>query len=117
MKQQLERNIAMTFRVTVKERDLIRKAQKLSGINNLRAYLLKQAVNGRIISVNIESVDKMNQLLANTTSNINQIARRINSTGNIYQIDIEEIKNNQDEIYQQQKEILRSLYKILNSLK
>ena len=30
----------------------------------------------------------------------NQIAKRVNSTGNIYEADIEEIKKNQEEIYE-----------------
>jgi hypothetical protein len=55
----------MTFRVTSAERDLIRKALKLTGMKNLRAYLLKQAVNGRIIHVELDSVREMNRLNGN----------------------------------------------------
>ena len=63
MKQKLERNIAMTFRVTEKEREMIRKRQKQSGIINMRAYLLKMAIDGRVISFELESVHEMNRLL------------------------------------------------------
>ena len=68
MKQKLERNIAMTFRVTEKERDLIREAQKESGIINMRAYLLKMAVNGLIICIDLDDVRRMNRLLSNLNS-------------------------------------------------
>ena len=42
----------------------------------------------------------------------NQIAKRVNSTGNIYEADIEEIKKNQEEIYEGIRKILTSLSKI-----
>ena len=80
MKQKLEKNIAMTFRVTEQERDLIREAQKESGIINMRAYLLKMAVNGLNIRIDLDSVREMNRLLSNASSNINQIAKRANET-------------------------------------
>ena len=75
MQQNLERNHAMTFRVTDKERDLIRKAQARTKIKNTRAYLLKMAVDGRVIEIDLESVREMNRLLSNATNNINQIAK------------------------------------------
>ena len=116
MKQKLERNIAMTFRVTEGERDLIREAQKESGIINMRAYLLKMAVNGLIIRIDLNEVRNMNRLLSNATNNINQIAKRTNETGNIYSADMEDIKTRQEEIWIQQKAILRSLSVIIDAL-
>ena len=117
MKQNLERNHAMTFRVTSTEREMIRKAQARTRINNTRAYLLKMAVDGRVIEIDLESVREMNRLLSNTTNNINQIAARVNQTSNIYLTDIEDIKARQEEIWVQQKEILRRLNKVLDAVK
>ena len=115
--QKLYRNHAMTFRVTEKERDLIHKAMKLSGIDNLRAYLLKMAVNGRIIRVELDSVREMNRLLSNATNNINQIAKRVNETGSAYATDMDDIQARQEEIWVQQKEILHLLNKVLDVAK
>ena len=106
MKQKLERNIAMTFRVTEKEREMIQKRQKQSGIINMRAYLLKMAIDGRVIQVDYKSIAEMNRLLSNVSNNINQIAKRVNLTGNLYSNDIEEIQNRIEEIWVQQKKIL-----------
>jgi hypothetical protein len=117
MKQKLERSIAMTFRVNEKERDMIREAMKISGIINMRAYLLKMAVNGRIIRVELDSVREMNRLLSNATNNINQIAKRANETDRIHTTDLNDIKARQEEIWVQQKEILRRLNKILGIVK
>jgi hypothetical protein len=116
MKQKLERNIAMTFRVTEKERDMIRLAQKESGIINMRAYLVKMAANGLIIRIDLDHVREMNRLLGNIANNINQVAKRANQTGNVFTADIEEIKTRQDEIWVQQRAILISLAEILDAL-
>jgi len=114
MKQKLERNHAVTFRVTADEREMIRRRQKQTGIINMRAYLLKMAIDGRVIHVELDSVNDMIRLLSNVSNNINQIARRANETGNIYATDMEEIKTRQEEIWVQQKEILRRLNKVLD---
>ena len=90
--------------------------KKESGIINMRAYLLKMAVNGLNIRIDLDSVRNMNRLLSNATNNINQIAKRANETGNIYSVDMEDIKTQQDEIWNQQRVILRSLATIMEAL-
>ena len=113
MQQKLERNIAMTFRVTEKEREMIRRRQAQTGIINMRAYLLKMAIDGRVIHIELDSVNEMNRLLGNATNNINQIARRVNETGSVH---IPDIEARQEEIWVQQKEILRRLCNIMDAL-
>jgi len=115
--QNLNRNHAMTFRVTEKEREMIRRRQAQTGIKSLRAYLLKMAIDGHVIHVELNSVVEMNRLLSNATNNINQIAKRVNETNNIYAADIAEIKARQDEIWEQQKEILHNLNKKMDTIK
>jgi uncharacterized protein (DUF1778 family) len=109
MKQNLTRNKNITFRVTAEECDLIRRRMAQTGIKNLRAFLLKIAVDGRVIHVELESVNEMCRLLGNATNNINQIAHRVNQTGNIYAADLDYIKTRQDELWEQAREILHRL--------
>ena len=113
MKQKLERNIAMTFRVTEKEQEMIRRRQKQTGIINMRAYLLKMAVDGMVINLDLTKVRECSRLLRNVSNNVNQIARRVNETGNIYAVDIADIKTRLDEVWGQQDKIIRSLTKVL----
>ena len=117
MKQRLQRNTAMTFRVTEEEREFIRRRQKQSGVLNMRHYLLKMAIDGRIIHVELDSVREMNRLLSNIANNVNQVAVKANSTGNVNAADIENIKARQNEIWTQQKEILRLVGGIQEALK
>jgi hypothetical protein len=99
----------MTFRVSEKERDMIRRRQEQTGIKSLRAFLLKMAVDGRVIHIELESVAKMNRLIGNISNNINQIAARANTTGNIYAADLDELCLRYEEIWGQTKTILRKL--------
>ena len=108
-KKNRNRGNTLTFRVTDQEREMIDRRMAQTGMRNRRAYLLKMAVDGRVISVELESVYEMVRLLSNATNNINQIAKRANQTGSIYAADIDELNNRYDELWTQAKEILRKL--------
>ena len=92
-----------------KERDMIYKRMEQTGIKNLRAYLLKQAIDGQVIHIELESVKEMCRLLSNATNNLNQISRRLNSDGGIYAEDIADIRARYDELWTQAKVILKKL--------
>jgi len=111
--QKLNRNIAMTFRVSEQEREMIRRRQAQTNIRSLRAYLLKQAVDGRVINLELASVNECAKLLRNVSSNVNQIAKRVNETGNVYVDDLKDIKVRLDEVWQQQDLILKKIAKLL----
>jgi hypothetical protein len=113
MKQKLNRNIALTFRVDEKERELINKRMKDAGISTLRHFLLKMALTGRVISVEMDSIAECNRLLRNISGNINQIAKRANETGRVYDADLAEIKTYQGEIWERQDRIIRLLGEIV----
>ncbi len=108
-KYKRKRDIFIRFMVDEAERDMISRRMEQTGIKNLRAYLLKMAVDGRVIHIELESVREMVRLLSNATNNINQIARRVNETGNIYAADIDELRGKYDGLWGQAKEILRRL--------
>jgi len=103
------RNVNLAFRVTQEERDMIESRMKQVGMKNLRAFIVKQALEGRIIHVELDSVREMVRLLSNATNNINQIARRVNETGNFHAADLGNIKERYDALWAQTKEILRRL--------
>ena len=108
-KYKRKRDIFIRFMVDEAERDMIYKRMKQTGMENLRAYLLKMAIDGRVIHVELESVREMVRLLSNATSNINQIARRVNETGSVYAADLDDLRGKYDGLWAQAKEILRRL--------
>ena len=87
-----KRNIQIKFRVTEEERTLIEEKMKQVPTSNMEAYLRKMAIDGYIIQIDHSDIKKMTAELQKIGVNINQIARRTNTTGNVYPEDIEEIK-------------------------
>ena len=103
------RNIPIQFYVSEKELEMITRRMEQSGIKNRRSYLLKMAVTGEVIHLELSGVWEMTRLLSNVTNNINQIAKRVNETGNFYAADLEELCEKQDGIMLQMKKMLRKL--------
>jgi hypothetical protein len=75
------------------------------------------AIDGRVIHIEMESIQERNKLLRNISNNINQIAVRANLTGNVYAADIDEIKKRQNKIWRQQDEVIKKLIMIVGDVK
>ena len=88
-----KRTVQIKFRVTEAERDLILEKMKLVPTRNMAAYLRKIAIDGYIIQIDHADIKAMTAEIQKIGVNVNQIARRVNATGNAYQEDIEEIKS------------------------
>jgi len=107
-----ERTLNVHFMVSEQEREMIERRMAQTGIKSLRAYMLKMAVDGRVIHVELDSVKEMVRLLSNATNNINQIAKKANQTGSLYAADLDEIRERYDGLWSQAKEIMRRLSEI-----
>lgn len=114
--QKLKRSVNMGFRVTEEEQEMIRRRMEQAGIRSLRAYLLKMAVDGMVVSLDLADVRECSRLLRIVSNNVNQIARRVNEGGNIYAADITDIQARLSEIWAQQNKIIKSLAKILEAV-
>ena len=93
-----ERNKGIYFMVSEKEREMIEDNMKQTGIISMRAYLLKMALNGYIINLELTSVDELVKSLRNAHNNLNQIAKRLNATGHIYRADIEHLQEQYEKL-------------------
>ena len=100
------------FWATPEEKDLILKKMELYGTSNMGAYLRKIAIDGYVIKLELPELKEMIRLLGIANNNINQIARSLNSTGRIYEADIQEIRDRIDGLYDYARKILDSLAKI-----
>ena len=98
-----KRTIQIKFRVTEEERALIEEKMKLIPTRNMAAYLRKMAIDGYVIQVDHSDIKAMTAEIQKIGVNINQIARRANATGNVYQEDIDEIKGVLSEIWRLQR--------------
>ena len=90
----------MHFRVSEKEYELICAASSQFGTKSVSAFIRKMAIDGYIINVDYTQQKKLAAAVSRAASNINQICRRINSTGHFYEDDVAELKERQKEIWQ-----------------
>jgi len=111
--QNLKRSINLGFRVTEEEKALIYQRMEEAGIRNLRAYLLKMALNGMLVTLDLKDVRECNRLLRNLTNNVNQIARRVNGGGSVHSTELVEVQSTLGAVWDQQDKIIRSLTKVL----
>ena len=88
----LKRTVQIKFRVTEAERDLIYEKMDLLGTNNLAAYMRKIAIDGYIINIDTTDLKAIAAECQKIGININQIARRVNSTTRIYEQDFDDMK-------------------------
>jgi hypothetical protein len=103
---------AIYFKLMPEQRALIEEKMKLAGIRNMSAYIRKMAIDGYVIRLDLSDVRKMVQLLSNATNNLNQISRRVNETGSIYESDIRDLREQYSQLWDQTNAILRGLAKI-----
>lgn len=92
--------------VTEYEDKLIRQRMKASGKGTLREYLVDMGINGYVINVDYSEMKNLVYEINKIGTNINQIAYKANSTNHISQIDIDELKDKVDSIWQ----LLRSKF-------
>ena len=104
-----KRNIQLKIWVTAEERKLIEYKMSLVPTNQIGAYLRKMAIDGYIIYTDTNDIQVMNKELQRISRNINQIAKRVNSTSSIYMTDIEELKEDLQNIWRLQRTILSTL--------
>lgn len=103
------RPIRIEFCVTEQERRLIQNKMAQLGTRNMGAYLRKMAIDGYIVKLDLPELRELLSLLRRSSNNINQVARRVHQTGNIYDTDLEDILQKQEELWAGMNEILARL--------
>lgn len=93
------RKIQLNFRVTEQERRLIEERMQELGTTNREAYLRKIAIDGMIVKLEVQELKEIVSLMRRTSNNVNQIARRLNETGRIYEADITDVQKQQEQLW------------------
>ena len=101
------RTVGLFTKVSPDEKEVIDQKMALLGTTNLRAYLRKMAVDGYIVQLDMGSVVELVKLLRSISSNVNQIAKRCNSTRNLYAQDVEDLRQGYNEVWQRINALLK----------
>lgn len=107
-----QRKVQLKFRVTQEERKLIEKKMEQLGTQNMAAYLRKMAIDGYVVKLDLPELRKLVSLLRYSSNNLNQLTRRVNETGRLYETDLIDIKERYNQIWTAVNEILSSLTKL-----
>lgn len=95
----------IVIRVTDDELRIINKKAEASRLNRTK-YIIETLINGYVMVQDLESLRNLTNEINKIGVNINQIAKHINTTNNIYKSDMEEIKEKVEEIYKIVESIL-----------
>ena len=79
---------------------------------NLSAYLRKMAVDGYVVQLDLPELKELVSLLRRSSNNLNQLTRKVHETGRIYDVDLEDISQRQEQLWDGVKEILTQLSKL-----
>ena len=95
-----KRDIQLIIRVNQDEREKIKKKMEQFGTTNMASYIRKIAIDGFIVHLELPELREMVSLLRRSSNSLNQIAKRLNETGRIYDADMEDVLQNQERLWQ-----------------
>ncbi len=107
-----KRSVKLEFWVTPDEKEQIEQKMAELGTENLSAYLRKMAIDGRILKLDLPELRELLSLMRRYSGNLNQIAKRVNSTGRVYSADLEDIQSSQAALWQAVRDLVLNLAKL-----
>ena len=99
MENNRRRDKQINFRVTMTEKAMIKDRIEKSGYLDEGEYLRQMALNGYVLSLDNSDLKQLLFEINKIGTNINQVAHKINSVNEIYQTDMDEIKECMDQIW------------------
>ena len=107
-----KRDVPVLFWVSADEMELIQQKMAQFGTKNLSAYLRKMAVDGYVVQLDLPELKELVSLMRRSSNNLNQLTRKVHETGRIYDVDLEDISQRQEQLWEGVKEILTQLSKL-----
>ena len=109
----MERPKRIELRVTAKELRQIHERMQETGISSLTAYMIRMAIHGYVLKMDLSDLKEMLRLMQISGNNLNQYAKKANETGSVYYEDIEELRAVQKEILREMRKVLEKLTAIM----
>jgi len=107
-----EGNTFIQFMISDEDKAKLRERMKSAGMVNMSAYIRKMALNGYVIVLDLSDVHELLRLLRINSNNLNQYAKKANTTGSIYKEDIQKLQSQQKEIWHEMGNIVSRLANI-----
>ena len=94
-----KREAQVNFRVSPQELEMIEQKMAQLGTSNREAYLRKMALDGYVVKLELPELKELVSLMRYSSNNLNQLTRRVHETGRIYDADLEDISQRQDQLW------------------
>ena len=82
------------------EQYILEQKFKISGMKSKSSFIRHLILYGYVYDVDYEHLREYNTILARIGNNLNQIAKRMNATGNVYEADVKEVKELMKQVWQ-----------------
>ena len=86
------RNERIEIKLTKEEKELFKKKFELSKSKSMAHFIRKSVPGAPVFVIYMNIFIRLQTLTGKNSSNLNQIAKRVNTTGTIYREDIEDLK-------------------------
>ena len=104
-----KRDVPVLFWVSAEEQELIRQKMEQYGTENMSAYLRKMALDGYVVKLDLSELKELVSLMRRSSNNLNQLTRKVHETGRIYDADLDDISQRQEQLWEGIREILTQL--------
>lgn len=104
-----KRDEVIILRITKSEKKRIYEKMFGMGIRSLSAYIRKMALDGYCLNLDLPQLRRMAYLLQNCSNNLNQVAKRVNESNQLYATDLDDLRTRLDELISIGKQILAKL--------
>ena len=104
-----KRDVPVLFWVSAEEQELIRQKMEQYGTENMSAYLRKMALDGYVVKLDLPELKELVSLMRRSSNNLNQLTRKVHETGRIYDADLDDISQRQEQLWEEIREILAQL--------
>jgi len=101
----------IVFHATADEMRLIEQRMHSLGIRNREAFLRKMAIDGYVLKLDLKGIRSLSAQISRMSSNLNQIAKRINSTSRLYEEELTDIRCQQEQISRELRTLLAKIEK------
>ena len=101
-----ERKNELKLYLSDDEQYILEQKVKISGMKSKSAFLHRLILYGFVYDIDYSYLRDYNAALGKIGSNLNQIAKRMNATGNVYKADVKEVKELMKKVWETQKAML-----------
>ena len=91
---------------------LIEQKMAQLGTVNREAYLRKMALDGYVVKLDLPELKELVSLMRYSSNNLNQLTRKVHEIGRVYDADLEDISQRQEQLWDGVQKILAQLSKL-----